>query len=293
MADQTKKLNEKDLNYQLKTLGNRSYLLLSLIFFFSLLAVAIFGIIPEFGRITDLRAQLRQDKNNLAVIEQKLARIEDLVNDPEFAQAETLNRLLSSTNPFLEVLYAINELGKENNIVFTNYEYSPGLIATPSARLRAEGNEAAGLASTVDTTINTSEFSNATLRQQAQGFSISIEADGTYANIANFLQQIENVTPLSSVTYAEISNSLLGYASAKLEIMAHYFNPNVIAQLDEPLPTLNAEEKDLINNLDQFRVLNISDLNQEDIIGGKVDLFGNTNLNGIFNQDQTDTTNPN
>lgn len=288
MADQIKKSNEKNLNYQLKTLSHRSYLLLSLIFFFSLLAIAIFGIVPEFGRITDLRAQLRQDKNNLATIEQKLIRIEDLVNDPEFAQAETLNRLLSSTNPFLEILYAINELGKENNIVFTNYEYSPGLIATPSARLRVEESGTAALA-TADTTFNESEFSTATLRQQAQGFSISIEADGTYANIANFLQQIENVAPLSSVTYVEINNSLLGYASAKLEIMAHYFNPNIIAQLDEPLPTLNNEERELINNLDQFRILNISDLDQEDIIGGKVDLFGNTNLNGIFNQDQPAT----
>ena len=275
--EKNRQQDKQDLNSQLRTLNNRNYLLLSLIFFISLLAVAIFGIIPKFSQISDLRAELKQDKKNLATIQNKLARIEDLVNDPEFAQADTINRLLSSTNPFLEILYALNELGKENNITFTSYEYAPGLIATPSAQFLQNNTSSVTTSVTID-----NQFASNNPSQQAQGFSIAIKADGAYANIAKFLQEIEHVAPLSSVAYAEIDNSLLGYASADLDIIAHYFNPNVIAQLDEPLPTLSQDETDLLNNLDQFRLINITALDQADIIGGKVDLFGNI----TFDQEQ-------
>lgn len=285
------KTSNQDLNAQLKTLTNRGYLLLSLLFFFGVLALSIWGIVPKFNSISAQKDKISQAEASLQNVQDKLTKINNMVDDPEFAQAELVEQVLYENNPFLEVLYALTQVSAANNITFDRFEYSPGLIATPSASQFSGGNALTAAARSVNA-------------QQNQGFTIFIEAGGTYSDLANFLHQLENTAPLSSVAYVEINNSLLGYASAQIEILAHYYQPNIAAQLDEALPVLSEAEKQTLAKLSSFTIPNLDDMNQAELIGGKTDIFSgitaqeiiddlNTESETTTEQDETNATDTN
>ena len=207
-----------NINNELKTLGNRHYLILSLCLFLGTVILAIWGVIPKFNSLTTQHAQIQSDKQALAGLEEKINQIQTIAGDKNFAQqVELVDSVLPENNPFLEVLYLLTQAGEDNNIKFSRFEYSPGLIATASAQY-LRGNSKTTSARTLNA-------------QQNQGFTIYVETNGSYIDIINFLNQLENTAPLASVSYTEINNSLFGYGSAKIEILAHYYKPNVVAQL--------------------------------------------------------------
>lgn len=259
-----------NINNELKTLGNRHYLILSLCLFLGTVILAIWGVIPKFNSLTTQHAQIQSDKQALAGLEEKINQIQTIAGDKNFAQqVELVDSVLPENNPFLEVLYLLTQAGEDNNIKFSRFEYSPGLIATASAQY-LRGNSKTTSARTLNA-------------QQNQGFTIYVETNGSYIDIINFLNQLENTAPLASVSYTEINNSLFGYGSAKIEILAHYYKPNVVAQLSDPLPVISNKQKELLNKLGQFRLPQLDSLTQADLIGGKNDIFSQA----ILEQQQT------
>lgn len=263
-ADKLLKQSNEDLNNDLKTMGNRSYLLLSLLFFFGMLALSIWGIIPQFNTLTTQRAQIQTDKVKVTELQEKLTQIKEITNNQHYLeQADNLDQILYTNNPFMEVLYSLTKVSEDNDIIFNRFEYSPGLIATPSAQFSTSANSASAR--------NLSS-------KQNQGFTIYIETSGNYLDVVNFLDQLENTAPLMSVSYAEINNSLLGYVTAKIEILANYYKPNVVAQLDDPLPTISGPQETLLNQLSQYQIPNSQSSGQQNsanLVSGNNNLFQN------------------
>lgn len=276
MADIKKtEVQTSSLNNELKTLGNRNYLVLSLFLFLGTVILAIWGIIPQFNALTNQHAQLQLDKRSLNNLQEKLSQIETIANDKNYQQqADLINKVLPENNPFLEVLYTLTQAGEENNLKFSRFEYSPGLIATASAQYLRNSSSKTAAARSLNA-------------QQNQGFTVYIETNGSYINIVNFLNQLEKTAPLTSVSYGEINNSLLGYASAKIEILAHYYKPNIVAQLSDPLPQINQKQKEFLNLLNQYNLPQLSNLNQENLVGGKNDIFSQAVLQQQASREET------
>ncbi len=261
MADIKKTdIETSNLNAELKTLSNRSYLVLSLCLFVGTVVLAIWGIVPKFNSLTTQHAQIQNDKQALVNLEEKITQIQTIANDQTYKkQTELVNKVLSENNPFLEVLYALTQAGEKNSLKFSRFEYSPGLIATASAQY-LRGNSKTTAARSLNA-------------QQNQGFTIYVETNGSYIDIVNFLDQLENTAPLASVSFTEINNSLLGYASAKIEILAHYYKPNVVAQLSDSLPIISSKQKEILEKIGQFNLPQLDNLTQADLVGGKNDIF--------------------
>ncbi len=250
----------QDLNAQLKTIGNRTFLIFSLFFFAVLLAISIWGIVPKFNQITADRAQLLMKKTTLEEITSKANQINTILSESNYnQQVQLVDNILYSTNPFMETLSVLSTVSKDNEINFTSFEYSPGLIATPSAQFNTSANSAAARSLSA---------------QQNQGFTIYLETNGSYINTLNFINQIENSAPFMSVTYAEINNSLLGYVSAEFEIFATYYKPNIIARLDESLPLISQAQNQLLQStLQQFTLPDFSS-NQKEFASSSNNIFG-------------------
>ncbi len=259
--------NYNQITNEFKGINNRRYLILSLIFFVFFVALSIWGIIPQFNHISANKIELNQSREGLKNLENKIAQINEKTSDPEFAQAEKVNNILYSKNPFIEVLYTLNQVGSEHDILFDRLEYSPGLVATPSADFVGKQSAQTMAARSANTKINTA-------------YTIFIEAKGTYYNLVNFLHSIENYAPFSSVAFSEINNSLLGYASAKIEILAQYYDPTITTNLTDSLPALSENDKKVLANLKNFKEPILDNLNQL-TISNRDDIFNNIDISDL------------
>lgn len=272
MAIKNLKQQTQDLSAELKTIGHRGYLLMSLFLFIGLLALLFFGIMPKVNGFFNQKNQIKEEEIALQNLNDRFIRIQNLAQDIDLAQIEKVDQILYDNNPFLAILHALTQLGNEQKVTFDRFEYSPGLIATPSAQF-STGRPITAVARSLNA-------------QQNQGFTIFIEARGSYDQLTQFLHRLEKTAPLSSIAFVEISNSLQGHARAKIEIMTHYYTPNLVASLGEDLPVFGDKEKETLERLEDFVIPRLDILDQKDLIGGKADIFSSNVLQTMETENQ-------
>lgn len=248
---------------EIKSLRHRNLLSISILVFFGLLILLIWGIVPAFNNMTNQQNKLSLEKQTLLNLENKQQVIKDSIDDPDFqSEATRVNNILYSENPFLVVLQTFNQLGAENNVSFDRFEYSPGLVATGSAQFR-----------NTESRSEIATIRNAIQADGSYGFTIFLEASGTYAHLVDFLAALESYAPFTSVAYSEIGNNLLGRATGKFEILAHYYAPNIIDDLDKELPALNANDQRTLATLAKFNFPMTTTDNQIQLNQNQNDLF--------------------
>ncbi len=264
---------------ELKNLGNRQFLLLALITFLAVLALIIWGILPAFNNLTSTLAQIQDNQTDLEEIKLAQSQIQDIANNQEYLDNRDLvEQILYSTNPFLETLYSLIANGDQYQVNFQDYQYSPGLIATASAQSFQNNSR-----------LSSNRIQNSPTEQ---GFNLFLEANGRSLDLFDFLQAIEKSAPLSTIGYVEISNQLLGYSNAEIEIITHYFQPNTVAasQNTTQIPTLNAQNYTLLEELSEFVLPNFNDLNQTQLQNSGNDIFGQS-LESSLNNSSNDNEN--
>ena len=262
MADkQASPLTSKlDLDFDLRGFSTRNFLIFSILFFFGLIAFVIWVIVPQFNAIFDNRSRLTEVQDELKVYQEKLKQINAVTNSSDFAQASKVNSILYDTNPYVEVLYALSQVASDYNIVFDRFEFSPGLIASASAQYAARQS------------MRSSAARNANV-VNSENYTIYIEAKGSYYNLVSFLHELESYAPFNSVAYSEISNNLLGEAVAQIEILALYYTPKAIVNIDQPLPTLSQQDQETLRALNQFTIPDYDEIFKSQLVGGREDIF--------------------
>lgn len=238
-----------------KSLKHRGFLLLSLIVVSGMLVGVFWGIIPLINQIKLNYQNLKTEVDNTTTLANKKRQVETISTDSDFANAYLVNEVLYSDNPFMPMMFTLDQTRINNQLpAFVRQELSPGLVATPSAEFanlrRSQQSNANRLAS----------------KKDAEGFTIFLEVRGSYLNLVNFLHDLENSAPYNSVAYSEITNSLNGNASARLEILSQYYPPQIAAKLITPIPALSAEDKETLRKLARVNKVDLSRLNQADFI---------------------------
>lgn len=221
-------------------------------------AVLIFSVtIPQIQVTRKLYADLEKEKPVLEKLESKLAQLEAIVTSPEYAQVEIINEALPSKKPLLEYLMGLSQVSQATNVVITNFETSPGLVATDAAELEKIQKSSADV----------------------EAMKLELELEGDWAEIQAFMLKVEEIAPFTTITKMDIGNSLTSETvdeietfQASLSTETYFFTKTIQSKVDSPLPVISDQETQVLYLLAQFVPTELP--NQTEIRGGGLeDLF--------------------
>jgi hypothetical protein len=243
-----------DIKALFDDLPNRPFMMGAVVSVVGIVALGVLGIYPG---VQDNLATMNKTKSNLAQttrLQKKLTSVRAAINDNDFlTRAAMLDKVLYSQNTFLPMMYALNEAGNVNYItsnMVTRMEFSPGLVATPSAAFNAlrQGRSVVSMSSS---------------QKDSEGFTMFVEMRANYYQLVAFLNTMEQYSPFNSIAYAQLTNNPTGVDSGQFEILAQYYPPTLEPKLETEVPALTQEDRTLLNDLlPQFVMPNLSDLNQ-------------------------------
>ncbi len=217
------------------------------------------GVLPQLQAMGDLRTDVSRKRPQLEKIEQKLAQLENVRYTPEFSQVDVISRALPSRKPLLELLTNLNLVAVTKEIEIVEFQISPGIVATDSAEL------AAGARRTP-------------LQQEIAGIDsleLAVSVKGPRENLHEFLNEIEKISPFTTIVKLSISSRKEGETDARAELTLNtfFFTQAIKTTVDAPLPVLADQDLFVLSELSSFEINELPE--QGDITGGGLeDLFG-------------------
>lgn len=246
----------KPFNLQL-FLNTRRYLALAIAFGLGAAVLLFSATYPQVKGVVANNKELKQETEKLLLTKKKAAELSQLRSSPEFAQADKVNEVLPSHKPILELLSSVHRVAKEAQVGINNLEVSPGEIASEAAQVK---KEAAG--------------------KNYISLDLVLNVTGKRENVEQFMILIEQASPITTITKLSINTSTkkteLGEretTSAALELSAYFFTKTIKATIEDPLPVIGQQERDVFQTIGEFESSGMEE--QTKIIGGgKEDLFG-------------------
>jgi hypothetical protein len=221
-----------------------------------------FAFTSQLQSILTARATMSREQKKLDQLQRKNLELQQLTSSPAFSQISTVNLVLPSRKPLIELLNGLNGAVFNSGVFVTSIELSPGKIASASAD-GTEIKQPDEIPSDKDYAV----------------VDVSLTARGPLPKINAFFESIEQIAPLTTVTGLSLSKQ--GRASnqtedefeAKLSITTYYFVKSIAAALETPLPVLGAEEEKALKDIATFT--SGEEAPQTSIQGGGIqDLFG-------------------
>ncbi len=216
-----------------RQLPTNQFLIFSIVFVAIYFMVVFYFIYPEVKKIRSTYNRMTRAEAELDKYQARRKKVTEILNNEYYSDemVETIDGILYDSNPYLEVLLSINELAEQYNLKVSNLEYSPGIVATPSAELASRMEE---------------------------NYPIKFNLTGTYGNIALFLKELEMHAPFNSVSSVKLSNNLeMGSASAQVEILAQYHLPEIYLSqktisADQALPEIAYPQQEALATLQKM-----------------------------------------
>ena len=220
-------------------------------------AIAWWGILPQWQNSQTNRDDLSNLENEVNTLEKKQSDLNQTLSQVTENDIGLVNNLLSSSKPFLEILYALAEARSAYPVTFSQLNFSPGEVATSSA--------------------TTSRRKSAT---QQEYLTLNLAVSGRHETLMSFLNRIETMQPLSTITNLDLSKRDDSFSSAKLELKTYYYTQAVNPSISAAVPTISAKDKDTLKILRNYTLLDVDQLNQNRVEGGEKDnLFGYEQIN--------------
>lgn len=197
-------------------------------------------VIPQVRAALDTKNQLDSKKETLSKLENKMQFLQNFKQDEFVKLSVSVARVLPSSKPFLPLLFSLEQLSQNQQVVFTGLTISPGDIGTDSAKLTTTG----GL----------------------QQIPFDIQILGTSTNINGFLDKLNSVAPALDVQTFSLTPKKSGGKTAtapsapgtpegqtedlyeaKIKVMVLYApTGKVTVDTTQPLPKLSADEEDYL-----------------------------------------------
>jgi hypothetical protein len=290
-----------DKNYKL-ILRNRRFLIMTALLAWANFILIMYVLKPSVTKITRTTNKLSSQQQELSKLEQKLSELNQIHLSDEFRKKDKVDEVLPSHKPLLELLANLNQAAKKTKILFTNFEISPGKVASPGAEVE--------------------------LNQGGQGYNsleLELSIKGLNADVEEFISLVEKIAPLTTITQLEISrqetqpeqaqhqleqavqrqnangtatasgqnqdltddqtqtefNSDQAHivTTANMIMLTYYYTKDVESTLSSSLPSVGEEEVKVFDTIQKFRPSNFepqTELKHSDL----EDIFG---VEGIFN----------
>ena len=247
---------------------NRRYLIFSGIGILVVLMVVFLGIIPQVNNLLDMRREIDSGQEGLSILRQKTIDLENIEAREAYDSLESVNRLLPSKKPLLELLTALDLVSGKNNVTFVDLSLSPGKIASESAEFL----------DVAKTTSRRKKVQSST----GDGYDslvVELEIFGLFNNVQQFFLDIEKVAPLTTITSLSLdikSDNIIrpsDEVQAEVVLGSYYFTQSVAAGLGSSLPNIGNKEREIIEEIKNYLYPSINV--QKQIEGGGLeDLFG-------------------
>lgn len=260
------KLSSFNLNV---LLGSRKNLVMAIAF--GLTGLILLGLTyTQAGGALATNKKMATEQQKITQLNIKAQQLEQLKLSPEFAQAETVNRVLPSHKPLLELLNNLNSVAGETSVSITEFEISPGEIASDSTQVAQQ----------------------TTKKKQTDydRLDLKLTIIGELGQIRRFMDLIERVSPLTTITSLTVDRKVEGgqlsnTTRADLALSTYYYTKSIASTLSSPLPEISAREREVFQDILSFTPSELE--SQTEIIGGSnEDLFG---INGLDVSDLEET----
>lgn len=260
--DSSLSLQDLSLQYLLQT---RRYLVFAVGFTVVAVATAAFIFFIQYPQDQTLWQTLQTEKNQVVVLQQKAATLEDTTFIAQADNRQKIDILLPSKKPLLQLLNNTGQAARDAQVILVAIETSPGRIASGSAQLQTNINQFAP--ETVTTKVN-----------GVNVLTIGLTVNGTLPQINAFVKNIEQIAPISDITHLELQpqsdpSGRTDLYQAKMKIASSFSTQPVTVDADAPLPQIQTDQEDFLNHLDTFQF--IAEAPQSTIEGGGLNnLFG-------------------
>jgi Tfp pilus assembly protein PilO len=245
--------NHSEFNWRLFW-NTRKELVLAVLFFVISTMMIFIGVLQQITPIQKDLAKLKEREAELAKFYEKAEQLKQLAIDPNFNKSSDIDQVLPSHKPLLEILNNLNNVANNTEVVIKNFSLNPGEIATDSTKVK-----------------------KSTSSQRYDQLDLDFSVSGPLWKIQNFLNLIEQVTPISTITSISINRNIDGdkdaLAQADLVLRSFYFTQPIKTTITSPLPDITNAERRIINNINELIPSNLE--KQEEVItGNRGNLFG-------------------
>lgn len=234
--------------------NTRKELVLAVLFFVLSLMILFIGILQQIKPIKTDLAELKDRQLELAKFAEKAEQLKQLASDPNFNQSSSIDKVLPSHKPLLEILSNLNSVAQNSEVVIKNFSLNPGEIATDTTKVK-----------------------KTTSNQRYDYLDLDFSVSGPLWKIQKFLTLIEQVTPISTVTSIAINRNIDedkdAQAQADLVLRTFFFTQPIKTTIASPLPTIAAGDRQIINNINEL-IPNTLEAQKDIITGDRGNLFG-------------------
>lgn len=182
--------------------------------------ITLFALVAKFSlkQITDLRGKVTIAQKDQKILAEKLSALDKFEN--EYSQSsQPISLVLPSKNPSMLALSQIKRLAVDNGLLLSNTQSSSDLKD----------------------------------KNQIRSIRIGFELEGERLAVLNFIKEIENMAPISSVEEVKL-NEIASTAKAKVSLITFFSPlPEKIPALTEPVNDLTPEETEILNQVLNLR----------------------------------------
>lgn len=245
--------NNKEFNWRLFW-NTRKELVLGILFFVLSLMILLIGILQQIKPIQNDLKELKERKADLAKFSEKAEQLKQLAVDPNFNQSSSIDKVLPSHKPLLEILSNLNSVAYGSEVVIKNFSLNPGEIATDTTKVKKTTNN-----------------------QRYDYLDLDFSVSGPLWKIQNFLTLIEQVTPISTVTNISINRNIdedkNAQAQADLVLRTFFFTQPIKTTITSPLPVIASADRKIIEDINEL-IPNTLEQQKDVITGDRGNLFG-------------------
>lgn len=230
-------------------------------------------VVPQIQSIFTLVTELQNANKDSLQLKQKVDQLANLPQSELLQASSTINNVLPSKKPLLELLSSYNQIAQDAGVQFSDVSLSPGRIATEAAQTGSASTAQAGKKRTAAPTRRAST--------EYDQLDLSLKVSGTLAEINSFLQKVEQIAPMTTVTSMSLTEKVVrtedeapaDFYEADFVTTSYFFTQPVSATVRSPIPTLSTEQKEVITEISLFLIPEVTE--QTAITGGGLqDLFG-------------------
>jgi Tfp pilus assembly protein PilO len=203
------------------------------------LLIVAFAIWPQISSLIETQTKLKKEQAELKKVTIKLQELDQIKVSPEFSQVDTVNQVLPSRKPLLELMTGLNSISGATGVAISDLKIAPGQIATDSSELTASSKK------------NPKDYAF---------LDLSVVISGELNNIQRFLSLIEQISPITTITKINLSREHKMAASgavltkAELDLRVYYFTQQITFSLTAPLPKTSAKELEIFKTIQSFTI---------------------------------------